>query len=133
VRKRERDRRRRQRVNVSAVVVDAAAAAVKVWTVDVVVPMDAGCLVRVIRDFFTTTDGELSISAGEVLQIVEVVDKIWVRCVTGQSSQSREGTVPSANVTSVNVGMHEEGTRIFVAASEFNPEEKGDIHLAKGQ
>jgi hypothetical protein len=29
--------------------------------------------------------------------------------------------------------MHEEVTRIFVAASEFNPEEKGDIHLAKGQ
>ena len=61
----------------------------------------------------------------------EVIDKIWLRCATGGGG-GREGTLPSANVAPVEVGMHGEGTRIFVADSEFQPEEEGDLHLARG-
>ena len=64
------------------------------------------------------------------MQVSEVVDKIWLRCLTGSSG--REGTIPSANVAPVEVGMHPEGTRIFVADSEFAPEEEGDLRLARG-
>ena len=64
--------------------------------------------------------------------MAEVVDKIWLRCTTGGSG--REGTIPSANVAPVvEIGMqHGEGTRIFVADSEFTPEEEGDLRLARG-
>ena len=31
--------------------------------------MEAGVLVRVIKDFLTTTEGELCVAAGEILQV----------------------------------------------------------------
>ena len=59
------------------------------------------------------------------------MDKIWLRCATGGCG--REGTIPSANVAPVvEIGMHGDGTRIFVADSEFQPEEEGDLRLARG-
>ena len=95
--------------------------------------MEAGCIVRVIKDFLTTSEGELCITVGEVLQVVEVVDKLWVRCAVGGDGEGRrEGNIPSCNVAPVDVGMHGEGTRIFVAADEFNPEERGDLKLSRG-
>ena len=94
--------------------------------------MEAGVIVRVIRDFLTTAEGELCVAAGDVLQVLEVVDKIWLRCATGGPAGRREGAVPSANLTPVDVGVHAAGTRIFVADSEFRPEEAGDLHLARG-
>ena len=31
--------------------------------------MEAGVIVRVIKDFLTTTEGELCVAAGEILQV----------------------------------------------------------------
>ena len=48
-------------------------------------------------------------------------------------SQTREGRVPSANVTEAPVGRLKVGERLFVAASDFLAEQEGDLGLARGQ
>ena len=41
----------------------------KVTEVTTEVAMEAGVIVRVIKDFLTTTEGELCVAAGEILQV----------------------------------------------------------------
>ena len=38
-------------------------------TTEAEVAMEAGVIVRVIKDFLTTTEGELCVAAGEILQV----------------------------------------------------------------
>ena len=56
--------------------------------------MEEGSMVRVIRDFLTLNDGELSVIKDEILQIIQVVDRHWVRCQNIRDV----GLVPSSNI-----------------------------------
>ena len=60
--------------------------------------MEEGSIVRVIRDFLTLNEGELSVVKDEILQIVQVVDRHWVRC-----QNSRDiGLVPRSNICAID-------------------------------
>lgn len=63
------------------------------------------------------------------LKVVERVDRIWVRCRT----QTREGTIPSANVTEVQLERLRQGERVFVVNSDFQAEQDGDLNLDRGR
>ena len=67
--------------------------------------MEEGSLVRVIRDFLTLNDGELSVVKDEVLQIVQVVDRHWVRCQNVRDV----GLVPKNNICPVDNVPHSIG------------------------
>ena len=56
-------------------------------------------MVRVIRDFLTLNDGELSVIKDEILQIVQVVDRHWVRCQNVRDV----GLVPSSNICPIGI------------------------------
>ena len=112
--------------------------------------MEEGSLVRVIRDFLTLNDGELSVVKDEVLQIVQVVDRHWVRCQNVRDV----GLVPKNNICPVDNVPHsignathkkvsqfhvkylkyvsENGHFILVADSNFNSEAEGDLTIHKG-
>ena len=109
-------------------------------------------MVRVIRDFLTLNDGELSVIKDEILQIVQVVDRHWVRCQNVRDV----GLVPSSNICPIGIKMiqfdftkkyfifisffeidnlpHaiEKGHAILVAESNFNAENEGDLSIQKG-
>ncbi len=91
--------------------------------------MEAGSVVRVIRDFLTTSDGELCMAAGEFLQVVEKVDRHWVRC----RSDTREGLIPGSNVAEVTgIGKLDAGQDVYVVSSDFEGEQEGDLALKRG-
>jgi len=69
--------------------------------------MEVGVVVRVIRDFLTTNDGELCVSSGEYLQVVQNVDRYWVEC----KLDLRQGLLPSANVTPVEIPPLQDGQK----------------------
>ena len=58
-------------------------------------------MARVIRDFLTLNDGELSVIKDEILQIVQVVDRHWVRCQNVRDI----GLVPSSNICPIGIKM----------------------------
>lgn len=117
--------------------------------------IEPGSIVRVIRDFLTTSEGELCINSGEIIQVrrdqcpmnlisksnlalfscallhfqvEEVIDRHWLLCRT----QTRSGSIPSSHVTEVDIGHVDYGSKIFVANSNFDGEQEGDLTLARG-
>ncbi len=87
-------------------------------------------MVKVIKDFFTFADEELCVEKDEVLQVIEVVDRHWVKC---QGSRG-QGRVPTANVIvkdDVPCDL-EDGHYVMVADVHFNAERDGDLSLRRG-
>ena len=83
---------------------------------------------RVIKDFFTTVDVELCVAQDEYLQVLEVVDRIWVRCQT----EHKIGLVPSAHLTSVDgIPYLTVDQSLFLSISDWDAERKGDIALKR--
>lgn len=92
--------------------------------------MDVGSVVRVIRDFLTLNEGELCVVKDEVLQVIEVIDRHWVKC----QSVRGKGLVPKSNIHSVeNVPCSlEAGHSLLVCDSNFTSETDGDLSIFKG-
>ena len=60
----------------------------KVTEVTTEAAMEAGVIVRVIKDFLTTTEGELCVAAGEILQVRSCSRARW-QCYGGFESNSQ--------------------------------------------
>ncbi len=92
--------------------------------------MEAGKVVRVYKDFFTVADTELCVSKDEILQIIQVEDRHWVKCRGCRG----EGLVPSANVIVVEEVPRdlEDGHFLLVADVHFGAEREGDLSLLRG-
>ncbi|XP_029165021.1 dynamin-binding protein-like [Nylanderia fulva] len=91
--------------------------------------MEPGTLAKVLHDFLTTVDGELSLSQGQYFLIHEVVDKHW--CL-GQS-QDRVGKFPTSHLHKVELPRFDETERVFVAVADFPGQETGDLSFARGE
>ncbi|KMQ96659.1 dynamin-binding protein [Lasius niger] len=91
--------------------------------------MEPGILARVLHDFLTTVDGELSLSKGHYFLVHEIVDKHW--CF-GQS-QDRVGKFPSSHLHKVEFPQFDETERLFVAVADFPGQETGDLSFAQGE
>ncbi|XP_014482801.1 PREDICTED: dynamin-binding protein-like [Dinoponera quadriceps] len=92
------------------------------------VEMEPGTLARVLHDFFTTVDGELSLSKGHYFLIYEIVDKHWC---SGQS-QDRVGKFPLSHLHKVEIPEFSQAERLFVAIAGFPGQETGDLSFAQG-
>eukprot|EP00095_Tigriopus_kingsejongensis_P009498 maker-scaffold1595_size34508-snap-gene-0.8 protein:Tk09498 transcript:maker-scaffold1595_size34508-snap-gene-0.8-mRNA-1 annotation:"dynamin-binding protein" len=90
--------------------------------------MKPGDVARVIRDFLTTQEEELSVTRGDYVQVINVLDRHWALC----RHHHRQGQVPTSHVTPEDVGTLPEGTRLFVANTDFRAEQNGDMDLTKG-
>ncbi|XP_012232658.2 rho guanine nucleotide exchange factor 38-like [Linepithema humile] len=91
--------------------------------------MESGTLARVLHDFLTTVDGELSLSKGHYFLIHEIIDKHW--CF-GQS-QDRVGRFPLSHLHKVEIPQLSETEELFVALIGFPGQETGDLSFAQGE
>ena len=93
--------------------------------------MEPFTVVRVIKDFLTTTEGELSVTKGSTLQVLSIVDRHWVKCLF---LEGRVGNVPSAHVTQhINIPKQlTSDQKLFWAINDFKAEEDGDLGLKRG-
>ena len=91
--------------------------------------MEVGTLVKVIRDFLTLKEGELSVVKNDVLQVLEETDRLWIKCQNARD----QGQVPKSHLhpMEVNLQRPERGS-IVVCESDFNGETEGDLTINKG-
>ncbi|XP_012258359.2 dynamin-binding protein-like [Athalia rosae] len=91
--------------------------------------MEQGMLTRVLQDFLTTVDGELSLLKGDYLLVLSVVDRHW--CY-GQSNNNT-GKFPSNYLHKVDVPLLAEGQNLCISIVPFPGEQHGDLSFGKGQ
>ncbi|XP_028044584.1 dynamin-binding protein [Monomorium pharaonis] len=91
--------------------------------------MEPGTLARVLHDFLTTVDEELSLPKGNYFLVHEIVDKHWCR---GQS-QDRVGKFPLSHLHKVEIPHFGETERLFVSIASFPGQETGDLSFAEGE
>lgn len=91
--------------------------------------MEPGTLTKVLNDFFTTKDGELSLNKGDYFLIFNNVDKHW--CY-GQSDK-QTGKFPVSHLLKVNTPVVDESANLFISIASFSGEQPGDLPFAKGE
>ncbi|XP_034936280.1 dynamin-binding protein-like isoform X2 [Chelonus insularis] len=91
--------------------------------------MERGTLTKVINDFFTVVDGELSLSKGDFFLIHDVIDKYWYY---GESRDKR-GSFPSNHLHKVDLPNCDNSENIFVAIAPFQGEQEGDLSFSAGE
>ncbi|KAI4488097.1 hypothetical protein M0804_004945 [Polistes exclamans] len=91
--------------------------------------MESGSLTRVLHDFFTTIDGELSLYKGEHFLIHKVIDKHW--CY-GQSC-NKTGNFPLNYLHKVEIPQLLETQSLFVSIAAFAGEQSGDLSFGAGE
>ena len=121
-----------------------------------------GQVVRTIRDFLTTKDGELCVNRDEYLQVnlkyyiinvqqgkqisyifpqlllfhieyFQVIRKIDRHWVKCKI-ESREGLIPSSHITEVeNIPRLSKNQHIFVSTSDYSAEEEGQLYFRHGK
>lgn len=96
--------------------------------------MDVGSLVIVTQDFVSELEEELSLFAGDIVQIKEVIDKLWFRgnCNSAEGkfprSYVREKPLPPAWTSQPQNPQW----RLFAAVADFPATEDGDLGFSKG-
>ncbi|XP_046826765.1 dynamin-binding protein-like isoform X1 [Vespa crabro] len=90
--------------------------------------MESGSLTKVLHDFFTTIDGELSLYKGEHFLIHKVIDKHW--CY-GQSN-NKTGNFPLNHLHKVEIPFLLDTQSLFVSIAAFAGEQSGDLSFGAG-
>lgn len=91
--------------------------------------MEPGTLTRVLNDFLTTVDGELSLQKGEHFLVYSVIDKHW--CYG--ESRERTGKFPSSHLHKVEVPQLHDSETLFVSTAPFPGEQDGDLSFSQGE
>ncbi|XP_029035776.2 dynamin-binding protein-like [Osmia bicornis bicornis] len=91
--------------------------------------MEPGTLAKVLSDFFTTIDGELSLNKGEYFLVYSVTDKHW--CYG--ESRGRTGKFPSSRLHKVDIPILQDSDVLFVSIAAFPGQQDGDLSFAQGE
>ncbi|XP_046745325.1 dynamin-binding protein-like [Diprion similis] len=91
--------------------------------------MEPGTLTKVLQDFLTTVDGELSLLKGDYLLVLSVVDKIW--CY-GQS-HNNTGKFPTNYLHKVDIPDIKDNENLYISIAAFRGEQPGDLSFSKGE
>ena len=87
-----------------------------------------GHYVRALHDFDTHEKGEITLRAGDVIKVTNVVDDNWLY---GQLD-CLEGNFPANFVESITLPNVQPSQKIFVAIDEFPAEQAGDLAISTG-
>ncbi|XP_033338470.2 rho guanine nucleotide exchange factor 38 isoform X1 [Megalopta genalis] len=90
--------------------------------------MEPGILTKVLNDFLTTVDGELSLHKGEYFLIYSIVDKHW--CYG--ESRGRTGKFPSSHLHKIDVPHLCDSECLFVSTATFPGQQDGDLSFSQG-
>lgn len=91
--------------------------------------MEAGSITKVLKDVFTTMEGELSLSKGDIFQVIKPIDKYW--CYG--NSIGRIGLFPSDQLIPVETPELKDNEELFLAIADFSGEQDGDLRFYKGE
>ncbi|KAK2582160.1 hypothetical protein KPH14_004519 [Odynerus spinipes] len=91
--------------------------------------MESGTLAKVLHDFFTTVEGELSLCKGEYFLIHKTIDKHW--CY-GQSNE-KTGNFPLSHLHKVEIPPLLDNQDLFVSIAAFAGEQSGDLSFGAGE
>ncbi|XP_022646625.1 dynamin-binding protein-like isoform X3 [Varroa destructor] len=96
--------------------------------------MDVGSLVIVTQDFISELEEELSLFAGDIVQIREIIDKLWFRgeCNGAKGKFPRSYVREKSLPASWGLRAQNQTWRLFAALADFAATEDGDLGFSKG-
>ncbi|KAB5555604.1 hypothetical protein PHYPO_G00036070 [Pangasianodon hypophthalmus] len=90
--------------------------------------MEAGSVVRAVFEFLPSVSEELPLFAGDVVEVLSVVDEFWLLGI----KDGVTGQFPSTFVESVTVPPTKAGEQLYVCISDFKSSEPGNLPLKRG-
>ncbi|XP_068111639.1 dynamin-binding protein isoform X1 [Hyperolius riggenbachi] len=90
--------------------------------------MEAGSVVRAIFDFCPSVSEELTLFAGDVVEILSVIDEFWL---VG-NKDGITGQFPASFVEALTIPTVKHGERLYVCISDFSSHEPGALSLQRG-
>ncbi|CAN8010132.1 unnamed protein product [Ixodes pacificus] len=90
--------------------------------------MEPGTVVKALYDFNSGLEGELPLKTGDLVQVVESVDKHW----TLGSVRGARGKFPTAFVVEVKLPPVLPGQKLFAATADFSSDVDGDLRFRCG-
>ncbi|XP_063290760.1 dynamin-binding protein isoform X2 [Pelobates fuscus] len=90
--------------------------------------MEVGCVVRAIFDFCPSVPEELTLFAGDVIEILSVIDEFWLL----GNKEGITGQFPSSFVEPLTIPSLKHGEKLYVCISEFTSHEPGSLCLQRG-
>ncbi|KAM4704029.1 dynamin-binding protein [Rhinophrynus dorsalis] len=90
--------------------------------------MEVGSVVRAIFDFCPSVSEELTLFAGDVIEVLSVIDEFWLLGSKGGVT----GQFPVSFVEGLSIPSVKHGEKIYVCTSEFTSHEPGALCLQRG-
>ncbi|XP_013774351.1 dynamin-binding protein-like isoform X2 [Limulus polyphemus] len=90
--------------------------------------METGSVGRAVYEFKTDIEGELPLEVGDVVQVLQVVDKYWLYGVSNKGT----GNFPSGFVLKLEVPPVAEDQQLFAAMESFAAQLEDDLEFRKG-
>ncbi|XP_075468411.1 dynamin-binding protein isoform X3 [Ascaphus truei] len=89
--------------------------------------MEVGSVVRAIFDFCPSVSEELTLFAGEVIEVLSVIDEFWLL----GNKEGITGQFPVSFVELLTIPSVKHGEKIYVCVSEFTSHEPGALCLQR--
>ncbi|KAB7505437.1 hypothetical protein Anas_01943 [Armadillidium nasatum] len=90
--------------------------------------MKAGDVCKCIADFNGELSGELILQRNDIVQIHQVIDKLWLEGEGGGGI----GRFPASIVVKTDIPSNLQTDSIYVAVADFFPLQDGDLPLTRG-
>ncbi|XP_076307019.1 dynamin-binding protein-like isoform X2 [Tachypleus tridentatus] len=90
--------------------------------------METGSVGRAVYEFKTAMEGELPLEVGDVVQVLQVIDKYWLYGVSNKGT----GNFPSGFVLKLEVPPVTEDQQLFAAVESFFGQLEDDLEFRKG-
>nr|CAD7396633.1 unnamed protein product [Timema cristinae] len=91
--------------------------------------MENGLIFKAINDFFTTNEGELCLKKGDIVQVLEKIDRHWCYGCYGD----KYGNIPSNYLISVDPPLLADTQELFAAVADFSGQQSGDLTFQRGE
>lgn len=88
----------------------------------------SGQYVRAVYPFDTSHPREISLSKGDIVKVVSVIDDNWY---CGEF-RGRKGNFPSSYVETLSLPAVEDGQKLYGAIENFPAQQDGDLEFRKG-
>lgn len=88
----------------------------------------SGQYVRAVYSFDTSHPREISLSKGDIVKVVSVIDDNWY---CGEF-RGRKGNFPSSYVETLSLPAVEDGQKLYGAIENFPAQQGGDLEFRKG-
>ncbi|OCT70128.1 dynamin-binding protein isoform X1 [Xenopus laevis] len=90
--------------------------------------MEVGSVVRAIFDFCPSVSEELTLFAGDVIEVLSVIDEFWLL----GSKEGITGQFPVSFVEELSIPSLKHAEKLYVCISEFTSHEPGALCLQRG-